>query len=93
MPTKKEAEEISKEAKELSIEEIESRIHALDEKVQDLRDHKAILHAELDRKVELEAAIRKVETLSNSEMAALLQHMKAEGIPTREEVGQPGNEE
>jgi len=79
---------MSNEYEDFSIEELEAAIAAITLEQSRLKQQKLAIHSVLDRKMQTAEATRKLAAMSDSEKAALLQVMQAEGIPTAEEFGE-----
>ena len=75
-----------KKLENMSEDELAEETQTADEAMQELRDRKAEIQAERDRRA-LEA---KFGTLTDSDKEALAQMLSVEGIETEEDAGEPG---
>jgi Spy/CpxP family protein refolding chaperone len=80
-----------KDLQKLTIEELEALSQDLDAQKQEIIEQKRMVAGVLSDKVNEDAALARLATMSDGEKRALLQHLQVEGIESTAEVGTPGS--
>lgn len=75
-----------KNYEDMDVEELEAVVIAMNNDLAERRQEILRAHAVLDAKNTEASALRKLGNLNENEMAALVQHIGAEGIPSRDEA-------
>lgn len=76
-----------KNYEKMSIAELEAVVNDFDRDITALRDEKRIVARALDRKLVMDEALRKLQTMSDDERAALAQMLNPAGVASQEQVG------
>lgn len=75
---------------QMSTDELVAENLRLSEQKEEIRARQLVINEEISKRATYESAARKLETMNDPEKEALVQMIKAEGIPSAEKVGEPG---